>query len=495
MTANTLNNEIEGEVTRTNPDSWEERLKRRVRTLDAVIVLCSVAGAQIIRFGFSTTVEIQGRWDTSYWIFSSFLIVAWWLFLEFFKSRDIRVLGSGPDEYKRVIMASLYLFGLIAIVSYVLRLDLARGYVGIALPLGLCALILGRLLVRSRLLRMRRQGKAVRRVVLLGSPSAVQHLNRSLSEVPSAGYKPVAAILPGYSLDSPAGEDGLPLPVASVSREVPEILKVLDAHGADALAISAGAPLKTRAVRQLGWELADRRISQIMAPALTDVAGPRIHAQPLAGLSLIHVSTPRLAGPEAFLKRSVDIIGASVLLLLLSPIFLAVSLWIKIDDPGPVFFRQLRVGRNGEYFHMHKFRSMVIDAEARMAKLQADTGSSALLFKMKDDPRITGVGRFIRRYSIDELPQLWNVLNGTMSLVGPRPQVPAEVAEYEDHIHRRLLVKPGMTGLWQVSGRSNLSLEESVRLDLYYVENWSLLQDMVILARTAKAVFGKDGAY
>lgn len=495
MTANTLNDEVEGEVTRTNSDSWQERLIRRVRTLDAAIVLCSVAGAQIIRFGFSTTVEIQGRWDTSYWIFSSFLIVAWWLFLEFYKSRDIRVLGSGPDEYKRVIMASLYLFGLIAIVSYVLRLDLARGYVGIALPLGLFALIGGRLLVRRSLLKMRRQGKAVRRVVLLGSPSAVQHLNRSLSEVPSAGYKPVAAILPGYSLDTPAGEDGLPLPVASVTRDVPEILKVLDAHGADALAISAGAPLKTRAVRQLGWELADRRISQIMAPALTDVAGPRIHAQPLAGLSLIHVTTPRLAGPEAFLKRSVDILGASILLLLLSPIFLAVSLWIKVDDPGPVFFRQLRVGRNGEYFHMHKFRSMVIDAEARMAKLQADTGSSALLFKMKDDPRITGVGRFIRRYSIDELPQLWNVLNGTMSLVGPRPQVPAEVAEYEDHIHRRLLVKPGMTGLWQVSGRSNLSLEESVRLDLYYVENWSLLQDLVILGRTAKAVFGKDGAY
>jgi exopolysaccharide biosynthesis polyprenyl glycosylphosphotransferase len=361
--------------------------------------------------------------------------------------------------------------------------------------LGTAALLLGRWLLRRDLVHQRQEGRSIRRVVLLGGPSAVQHLNRSLKEVPGAGYVPVAAVLPGFSLNTPAGEEGLPLPVASVSGDIRDILNVLEDYQADALAISAGVAMKTRTIRQLGWELADRRISQIMAPALTDIAGPRIHAQPVAGLSLIHVSTPRLAGPEAFLKRTFDILASTALLLLLSPVFLVVALGVRIDDPGPAFFHQRRVGKGGQAFHMHKFRSMVVDAETRLAKLQAKNQGAGVLFKMKDDPRITKLGAFIRRYSIDELPQLWNVLVGEMSLVGPRPPLPAEVEEYEAHVSRRLLVKPGITGLWQVSGRSDLSWDESVRLDLYYVEDWNFFQDLLILGRTAKAVVGKDGAY
>ncbi|MEV4902003.1 sugar transferase [Citricoccus sp. NPDC055426] len=463
--------------------------------VDALAIVISVTAAQVIRFGFSSGAELEGTWDASYLSFSVFLCFAWWMFLGFFKSRDLKILGAGPDEYKRVAMASIYLFGLIAIISYVFTLDLARGYVGTALPLGLVVLLLGRWFLRRQLARERASGRSIRRVVILGNPSAVQHLNRSLSEVPAAGYKPVAAILPGFRLDSPAGEEGLPLPVASVSQSIPDVLRVLEEYDADALAISAGVPLKTRTVRQLGWELADRRISQIMAPALTDIAGPRIHAQPVAGLSLIHVSTPRLGGPEIFLKRSFDIVASGIGLLVLSPFLLAFALAVKIDDPGPAFFHQQRVGKDGERFYMHKFRSMVVDAEARLAKLQEQNEGSGVLFKMKDDPRITKFGAFIRRYSIDELPQLWNVFVGDMSLVGPRPPLPDEVAEYEQHVSRRLLVKPGITGLWQVSGRSDLSWDESVRLDLYYVENWSFVQDLLILGRTAKAVVGKDGAY
>ncbi|VXB66827.1 Undecaprenyl-phosphate galactose phosphotransferase, WbaP/exopolysaccharide biosynthesis polyprenyl glycosylphosphotransferase [Citricoccus sp. K5] len=480
-------------VARNRP--WTIRVVSRMGVVDAVAITASVACAQTLRFGLSAGAEIQGAWDASYVSFSIFVGIAWWMFLSFFKSRDLKILGAGPDEYKRVAMASLYLFGLIAIISYVFQLDLARGYVGIALPLGIVALLIGRWVLRRQLVRERTSGRSIRRVVLLGGPSAVQHLHRSLSGVPGAGYKPVASILPGYSLTGPEGEEGLSLPVASVSQSIPEILRVLEDYDADALAISAGAPLKTRTVRQLGWELAERRISQIMAPALTDIAGPRIHAQPVAGLSLIHVSTPRLAGPEAFLKRSFDILASGVGLLLMSPFLLAFALAVKIDDPGPAFFHQERVGKNGERFHMHKFRSMVVDAEARLAKLQEQNEGAGVLFKMKDDPRITKFGAFIRRYSIDELPQLWNVFVGDMSLVGPRPPLPAEVEDYEQHVSRRLLVKPGITGLWQVSGRSDLSWDESVRLDLYYVENWSFLQDLLILGRTAKAVIGKDGAY
>lgn len=305
---------------------------------------------------------------------------------------------------------------------------------------------------------------------------------------------PIAAVLPGYQLNSPSGRE-LDLPIASVGTELHQIMKAIEETDADAIAISAGTVLKPRVIRQLGWELQERGISMIMAPALTDIAGPRIHTQPLAGLPLIHVSTPELEGAQAFVKRAFDCIGAVFGLIVLSPIFLIIALLIWKDSPGPVFFQQERIGRKGIPFKMHKFRSMVVDAEDRLADLQEANEGNGVLFKMKADPRITKIGAFIRRYSIDELPQLWNVLTGTMSMVGPRPPLQSEVETYEEYVLRRLKVKPGVTGLWQVSGRSDLSWDDSVRLDLYYVENWSLTQDLIILFRTAKAVFGKDGAY
>lgn len=475
--------------------AWQRKLPRRVATVDLVVILWSVIGAQILRFGVGGSPDLAGALDASYWTFTIALTLLWWLFLGFFRSRDLRVLGAGSEEYKQVVTSSLYLFGLIAIISYLFRLEVARGYVGLALPLGVIGLLAGRWFLRQHLVHARVQGRATRRVVLLGSPNSVLHLHTSLCEAPGAGYLPVAAILPGFQLEAPAGEDGLPLPVASVSSDVEDIVKVLEDHRADALAIAAGARLKIEDVRRLGWELSDRRISQIMAPALVDIAGPRIHSQPVAGTSLIHVSTPRLAGAEAFMKRTFDVLGSAVLLILLAPVFLVVALCLKVNDPGPVFFHQERVGKDGTRFQMHKFRSMVVDAEARLAELTAQNEGAGVLFKMRDDPRITSVGAFIRRYSIDELPQLWNVLKGEMSLVGPRPPLPREVAEYERHVGRRLLVKPGITGLWQVSGRSDLSWDESVRLDLYYVENWSLVQDVLILGKTLKAVVAKVGAY
>ncbi|GAA1408248.1 hypothetical protein AUR04nite_27330 [Glutamicibacter uratoxydans] len=233
----------------------------------------------------------------------------------------------------------------------------------------------------------------------------------------------------------------------------------------------------------------------VMAPALTDIAGPRIHTQPVAGLPLIHVSTPKLVGFQAGIKRAFDIIGAALAMLLLSPVFLITALAIRAGSPGPVFYEQERVGTLGNVFQMFKFRSMIVNADKLIDELKDDSTGNGILFKMKDDPRVTRVGAFIRRYSIDELPQLWNVLKGDMSMVGPRPPLKSEVDQYEQYVERRLLVKPGITGLWQVSGRSDLTWDESVRLDLFYVENWSLIQDLTILIRTVKAVLGKSGAY
>lgn len=450
--------------------------------------------AQLFRFGTDVNPSLEGTVATSYWFVTVLLGLVWCLFLSIWRSRDAKVLGAGSEEYKRVTASSLYLFGSVAIISYAFSIPTARGYIAVALPTGIFLLLLSRWICRNLLVRHRKNGRYMRRLILLGGPGAVEHLHRSLMSEPGAGYLPVAAILPGYQLNSPSGRE-LEVPVASVGTQLGQILEVIEKHGADAIALSSGTALKPRVIRQLGWELQERRISMIMAPALTDIAGPRIHTQPIAGLPLIHVSTPELEGTQAFMKRAFDCVGAVLGLLVLSPLFLIIALLIKWDGPGPVFFHQERIGRNGVPFKMHKFRSMVIDAEDRLAELQAANEGNGVLFKMKSDPRVTKIGAFIRRYSIDELPQLWNVLAGEMSMVGPRPPLASEVETYEEYVLRRLKVKPGVTGLWQVSGRSDLSWDDSVRLDLYYVENWSLVQDLTILFRTAKAVFGNDGAY
>lgn len=479
---------------RLNHHDWKTGIPRLLGLVDASCIIGAMVAAQLSRFGLDSNASLNGNVSTSYWIVTALLCIVWWMALQVWGSRDPKIFGTGTEEYKRVASASLYFFGSIAIVSYALNIPTARGYIGVALPLGIAMLLIARWFCRGRLVRHRKNNLFTRRLMLVGSPAAVEHLYQSLISEPGAGYLPVAAILPGYSLTSPSGRE-LALPIASVGKELPEVLGAIETHGVDAIAISAGTTLKPRVIRQLGWELQERRISMIMAPALTDIAGPRIHTQPIAGLPLIHVSTPELEGWESFTKRVFDCVGATLALLVFSPLFLIVALLIKKDGPGPVFFHQERIGRNGVPFKMHKFRSMVTDAETRLADLREVSEGNGVLFKMKEDPRITKVGAFIRRYSIDELPQLWNVLRGEMSMVGPRPPLKSEVDTYEEYVLRRLKVKPGLTGLWQVSGRSDLSWDDSVRLDLYYVENWSLMQDLVILFRTAKAVFGKDGAY
>jgi exopolysaccharide biosynthesis polyprenyl glycosylphosphotransferase len=244
------------------------------------------------------------------------------------------------------------------------------------------------------------------------------------------------------------------------------------------------------------WALEERRVQVIVVPSLTDVSEDRIRVRPVAGLPLVHLERPQSQQAGRWLKRSFDVIGSAALLVFASPVLLAVALAVRFHDGGPVLFRQTRVGRDGREFECLKFRSMEVNAEQRLDALNAlRDGGNTVLFKMVEDPRITRPGRIIRRFSLDELPQLWNVLQGDMSLVGPRPPLPHEVEQYHSDVMRRLRVRPGMTGLWQVSGRSDLSWEETVRLDLYYVDNWSMVQDLAILARTLQAVLGSRGAY
>lgn len=472
---------------------WRVRTSRVLGVVDAFVVVWAVAGAFIVRFGLEPNFVVSGQEFTYVWL-SIALAVTWWFMLGAWNSRQSRILGAGADEYKRVAAASLWLFGLIAIFSYSFRIDTARGYIGVALPVGLVGLLLGRWLLRQHLSVDRQSGRSMSRLLLVGGPSAVAHLAVSLKREKHSGYLPVAAYTPGtHEITGYEAESGLPILGNAPAAEA--ILEAIDQCNADAVAVSAGVQLHPQTLRHLGWELASRNIGLIMAPALTDIAGPRIHTQQVAGLPLIHVTTPTLEGGQRVAKRLFDIVVSGLMILLSLPVMAAISAAVKADSRGPVLFRQERVGIEGNHFGMLKFRSMVVDAEERLESLKTQNEASGILFKMKNDPRITKIGKFLRKYSLDELPQLFNIFAGSMSLVGPRPPLPREVEAYEHDVRRRLLVKPGLTGLWQVSGRSNLSWQDSVRLDLYYVENWSLAGDLVIILRTVRAVFHSTGAY
>ena len=471
---------------------WRSRYKRTLSVVDAIVVLWATTGAYLIRFQLDVAVSVPGE-STTYATVTGILALAWWILLGTSGTRDPKILGTGPEEYKRIVNASFGLFGAIAILSYAFQLSTARGYVGLALPAGTLGLLFARWAARQVLCSERQSGRSTSRVVVVGGAHAADHLIRSLQRHPNAGYSPVAACL----VDKPGAAllPDLRTPIASYSAEPDGIIRAVKEYEADTVAISSGSQLRPGELRRLGWQLSALQVGLVMAPALTDVAGPRIHTQPVAGLPLIHVSTPKLSGGKWITKRIFDVVVSSILLIILSPVFLITAIAVKCTSPGAIFYTQERIGIRGNKFDMIKFRSMRSDADSELIGLLEEQGTGdSPLFKVHNDPRITPVGRIIRKFSIDELPQLLNVLGGSMSLVGPRPQREHEVALYDEKAHRRLYVPPGMSGLWQVSGRSNLSWEESIQLDLYYVENWSLTQDVVVLLKTFKAVLASDGA-
>ncbi len=326
------------------------------------------------------------------------------------------------------------------------------------------------------------------RVILVGDAlHVVPHL-LSLARNPVSGFQVVGVCVPedeAFQIEGLATFLGTPVEAASAALR----------HGVDGVIVSSTARVGPTLVKQIAWAIEGADIDLLLASALTDVAGPRIHSRPVEGMPLIHVEEPQFEGGTRWAKNLMDRGVALIGLALLSPVFLVIAVLVKRSSTGPVFFRQTRVGLRGQHFTMYKFRSMVQDADARVAEYSQLDEGNGVLFKLRHDPRVTAVGAVLRRWSLDELPQLINVLNGTMALVGPRPPLPREVEQYASHVHRRLLVKPGITGLWQVSGRSDLPWDESVRLDLSYVENWTLVGDLRILWRTARAVSAGSGAY
>jgi exopolysaccharide biosynthesis polyprenyl glycosylphosphotransferase len=369
----------------------------------------------------------------------------------------------------------------------VLRLDVARGYVAMAMPAGMIGLLVARWLWRNWLTLYRAQGLMSGSVLVVGDREHLVNLIRALGSVPAAGYRVVAACC-GDADQHYIGK----VPVVGDESEAAEITGRL---GINTVACTSSRRLGSGGLRRLGWALEGQDVDLVVAPGLTDVAGPRVLTRPVAGLSLLHVEAPVFAGPQLAVKTAIDRIAAAVLLTLLSPLFAVVAVLIRRDHGGSVFFRQERIGRGGTSFPMLKFRTMLVGADAMLPSLLDRSEGHGPLFKLRDDPRITHIGEKLRRYSLDELPQLVNVLRGQMSLVGPRPPLPNEVETYGHDVRRRLLVKPGMTGLWQINGRSDLSWDESVRFDLYYVENWSVMSDLMILWRTGRAVLRASGAY
>jgi exopolysaccharide biosynthesis polyprenyl glycosylphosphotransferase len=273
------------------------------------------------------------------------------------------------------------------------------------------------------------------------------------------------------------------------------VAHVAEELGADAVIIASTRHDDPDYIKRLAWQLEGSAAELVLSSPLADVAGPRMTLQPIEGLPLVHVAIPTFEGGRYALKRTMDIAISAAALLAIAIFLPIIALAIKIDSRGDVFFRQDRVGRDGRIFKIVKFRSMCVDAEARQSELANSNEGAGLLFKMKSDPRVTHVGAFLRRYSIDELPQFWNVLVGDMSVVGPRPPLVSEVQGYDGTVYRRLYIKPGITGLWQVSGRSDLSWDESVRLDLRYVENWSVTNDLLLICRTVKIMLRPEGAY
>jgi len=464
-------------VARASGTPWERRYARILAVVDTIVVLVSVFGAQVLWLG-PHPVEVSSA-PVSYTTVSVLLSGAWLLALSLSGSRHPRVLGQGIAEHRLILGASLQLFGLVAIGAYLGGIDLSRGYFLLSLPAGTAVLLGARMACRSWLVAQRRKGSLATRVVLLGGDQENARVATELARHPGVGFTVVGV----HTLTEEATAGGW------TDRHSRRLRERLDDLQADSVLVTGGSHLQPQDIRRIGWILEPGRQHLIVAVNLADVAGPRIHTRPVAGLPLVHIETPQYSTTQKVLKRAFDIIGSATLILLLSPILLALAALVRMSSPGRVLYRQQRVGQGGAHFGMLKFRSMIDGADARLHELLAEQGREGTpLFKIENDPRITGVGRWLRKYSLDELPQLFNVLRGDMSLVGPRPQRDAEVAFYDDDARRRLIVRPGMSGLWQVSGRSALAWDDAIRLDLFYVENWSLVGDIVILARTFKAV-------
>jgi len=458
--------------------------------LDALAMFVAALVAETARFGS------LGRASTDpggagYLMASLLMAPAWLAALGLGGAYERRHLGSGSEEYRRVLSAAARFLSLLAILALLVGIDIARIFIAVTIPLGALLTLLARHQVRRWLYRQRRQGRFMSRVLVVGSENSVRQLTRDMRMFPHTGLAVSAACLADVATDS-LNVDGTPVPIAG---RADDLLEIVAAENPDAVLIADGSVLSLETFREVAGRLEGTGVTLFVAPAVSEVAGPFAAIRPVSGLPILTVEEPELGGARRLVKEALDRAAAVVALIVLLPALLVVGVAVRLTSPGPALFKQVRVGLRGRRFVLWKFRTMVVDAEEHRATLLDLNEHDGPLFKIRDDPRITRLGRFLRRWSVDELPQLWNVARGEMSLVGPRPPLPSEVENYCSRARRRLLVKPGLTGLWQISGRAGLAWEDAVRLDLHYVENWSPSLDLAILAKTVSAVLRRNGAY
>ncbi|MBB5139921.1 exopolysaccharide biosynthesis polyprenyl glycosylphosphotransferase [Thermocatellispora tengchongensis] len=475
---------LDEDAPRTAPSIWT---RSYVRLLLAGDLACAMIACEIV---IGTRLALGAYIPVSEALLGTVLVLMWPGAMALGGAYRKRVHGEGTEEFRAVFEGGVGMTAAVAIGAYATQTMLARSFVLAMLPLAMVLTLVFRFRMRKRLHRRRMEGEYMRRVVAVGHRGSVLDLIMQFRTQPYHGMQVVAACLPPGGAGEQRDIGGVP-----ALGDFGDVAAVVGKVSADAVAVLACPELDGAALRRLAWSLETGGIDLFVAPALLDVAGPRTSIRPVAGMPLLHVEHPEFRGARRVVKDLFDRVSALAALLLLALPLLVIALVIRATSEGPALFRQTRVGVNGREFQLFKFRTMVKDAERMKADLAGSNEFDGVLFKMRNDPRITRIGFFLRRYSLDELPQLLNVLRGEMSLVGPRPPLPEEVAQYGADVRRRLVVKPGMTGLWQVSGRSDLTWEESVRLDLRYVENWSLVLDLQILWKTWSAVARGEGAY
>lgn len=476
---------LDGPITAAGPAhprtsaQWSRRYLAVLMSADLFVGVLGLVAATLVPALFPFLLDVP--------LTAVLLAPLWVLAIGIAHGYDRSRIGVGSDELRsvfRALVTAVASFGFAA----ALLPNAWLGTVVVSAPVAAALSMFARLVSRKSLHRRQSRGLDVRSVLLVGEVASVAELAETFEREHNIGMRVVAACVP-------AGEDADVLRASGIpiAGDLDDVAGVVAEFGVDAVAVAAGT--RDAFLRRLGWSLEGTDVELLVDPGLIEVAGPRLHIRPFVGMPLLHVEQPTFAGWKRATKAVTDMLSAAVILIALSPVWLAVAVAIKREDGGPVFYRQSRVGKDGRMFMMWKFRSMGVDADRRGDVLETANDGNGVLYKRKDDPRVTRVGAFIRRYSIDELPQLINVLNRSMSLVGPRPCLERELPGFQAHGQRRLLVTPGLTGLWQINGRSDLSLEESIRLDLRYVENWTFTGDLLIMWKTMFAVLGRQGAY
>ncbi|HKY56643.1 MAG TPA: sugar transferase [Aeromicrobium sp.] len=468
---------------------------RWVFATDVLALATAITIAHVVRYAvLPIPGDVLGAGYPAFVVGSFALFAIWMIALSIGRTRSPKILDSGAVQYQAVARASFNVFACIAIVSLVIRASPSRIFVGMAGVLGLGLLFLSRFLWRSWVVRGRAHGRFLANALVIGGVRSAQDIMRRFIADPVHGLRVVGVWVPdrvaGRRERIHVGDVDVPVMGTETGLEA-----ALAAGSVDTVVVTDTEHLGHDGMRELAWALEGQDVDLLVAPNVVDVAGPRVHLEAHGNMPLIYLSGPAYSRARTIRRAVFDRCFALLVLLAASPILLVASLAIRLTSRGPIFYRSERIGMHGVPFEMFKFRTMVLDADQVREELVKHNIGAGPLFKLRNDPRVTPVGRILRRFSIDEIPQFYNVLRGDMSVVGPRPPLRVEVDTYDETVMRRLLIKQGITGLWQVSGRSDLSWEDSVRLDIDYVENWSMLRDLQIILQTLRAVLARDGAY